>query len=115
MILDPLFVASDLMRMLNCVTCGLGSVLSDATQCVIRMLSCGLGCSCCLLISAFAWIFVHPTLAIGVMLLAVAIAFGVPLLAKSGKFANAREQDGYVKMGGIAFNTKRVQPTMYQV
>jgi hypothetical protein len=46
MILEPLSVASDLLRMLNYVTCCLGSVLDNAAQGIIKMLSCGLGCGC---------------------------------------------------------------------
>jgi len=115
-VLSPLSVAADLLRVINCFTCGLGTVLDNAAQCVIGTVSCALGCSCWLIVAALAWMFVRPTLGIGLLVIGLGGYIALPRIieqVQGKKQAKAREQDGYLKMPG--FDAKKVQPVPCQV
>lgn len=113
-ILGPISVAADLLRCINCFTCGLGTLLDNAAQTVISLVSCGLGCACWCFFVALSWFFVHPTLSCVLIAIAV-LAYLTPtvIMPKIMKKTEARE--GYVKMGGVSFNGKLVQPLAHDV
>jgi len=115
-ILGPVSKAADMLRCINPCTCGLGTLLDDAAQCVIYTTACGLGCGVWSVIVAVSWFFVHPTISLALLVSGIAAFFIFPqIVARSGaKKVSAREQDGYVKITDMAFGIKKVQPAPYQ-
>merc|ERR1712039_972454 len=93
----------DLMRMLNYVTCCFecGTMLDNIGQTVLFALSCACGCSWFWFFWAVAWFFVHPTIALILMIGGLALSAGFfffVLPAMKGKSADAREFSRYAKM-----------------
>lgn len=77
LIIQPLSVAADLLRMINCCTCGLGSLLDGAAQCVIHTLAFAAACCLFLITVAIAWIVARPLLGIFLVLMAIALFYVV--------------------------------------
>lgn len=119
MVLEPISVAADLLRIINCFTCGLGTLLDNAAQSIICMVSCGLGCCVFLFVFAIAWFLVRPTLSVLMLALGLVVFFGLHALkAQQGKAAKAREAEGYVNMSctpQVVFTGRKVQPTVQVV
>lgn len=137
-ILSPFSVAADAARILNYCTCFMGTFLAEATQAVVGLMGCGLGCACWSIVVALSWLFVHPTLSIGLILLAVGGVVASSYVSKTmtttpsakqqglgkqdsgkkeepkGKHVKARE--GYVALDGPCYiDTKKVQPIAHVV
>lgn len=82
MIVQPLSVSADLLRMLNCCTCGLGSLLDGAAQCLIHTLAITAALCVYLVSVAIAWIAARPLFGILLLAAAVAIAYGIGRMQK---------------------------------
>lgn len=97
MIVQPLAVAADLLRMLNWCTCCLGTLLDDLAQCVIHTIAFCSAVILWLLTFSVAWIVARPLL--GICLLAVDIAAIVLLVRYARGRKSARQveplMDGY--------------------
>jgi hypothetical protein len=123
MLLQPLSVMADLLRIINCFTCGLGTLLDNAAQGIICAISCGLGCCVFLFVVAVSWLLVRPTLSVGLIALGAVMFFGLHALkAQQGKAANAREAEaeGYAKLGctpqpHVKVDARKVQPMAHVV
>lgn len=74
-ILQPLSVAADLLRMLNWCTCGCGSILDEAAQCLIHTLAITAAFVLCLFTVALAWIVARPVLGCFLLLVAGTLLF----------------------------------------
>lgn len=93
-IFSPLSVMADLLRMINYVTCclELGTVLDNATQCVIGLFSCL--CATVTFAIAFivCWIMVRPLIAIIMLCISIGALVGASFFHKgTKKVADARE------------------------
>lgn len=90
-IFQPLSVSADLLRVLNYCTCCLGTLLDNASQCLIFTVSSTLACMCFMCVFVLAWLFANPWYAVGgaVVILACAVIFGYALKTFSKK-ASAR-------------------------
>jgi hypothetical protein len=76
MIVQPLSVAADLLRTINCFTCGLGSLLDEAAQCVLHTVAFILAVVLTFITVAIAWIVARPLYAILMVLASLAVLFG---------------------------------------
>lgn len=115
----PLTKASDMLRVINGCTCGLGTLLeqtSDATQCVINIMSCSLGCGVWSTIIALSWVFVLPAKALAFLVVGIVAFFISPwIVARSldGKKSSVRSLDG-IETGDVALKAHKVQPLPQQ-
>jgi hypothetical protein len=73
LIFQPLSTAADLLRMLDYCTCCLGSLLSEAAQCVIHTVAAVVAICVVLVAVAVAWIVARPGFAIGLLIAAVCL------------------------------------------
>merc|ERR1719414_1398377 len=90
LVLAPVSAAADLLKTLDCITCGLGSLLDSAAQAVIVLVSGVVGCSLAILVIAAAWFAVHPTTSLCCVGVAAAGLVSARVLGRSNK-ASARE------------------------
>jgi hypothetical protein len=116
MFLSPLSVMADLLRIINCFTCGLGTLLDNAAQTVIGAMACGLGCCVFSIVWAVSWFLVRPTLSVFVLFVGFAAFAGLHYLkTQQGKAAEAREAAGYVTLASaprVGVSGRKVQPTV---
>lgn len=83
MIVQPLSVAADLLRTIDMCTCGLGSILDNAAQCVLHTAAFVLAVVVTLLTVAVAWLVARPFYAILMLVLAVAVFLCPAYMRKS--------------------------------
>jgi len=95
MIFSPLSVMADGLRLINFVSCGLGSLLDSAAQSVIQCAAFLVGSVLFLIVFAVAWIVSNPTFGVG--LLAVALVAYFIGLQFAHKTVKGRELS-YVKI-----------------
>jgi len=92
MVLSPLSVLADGLMFLNYCTCGLGSVLDSAAQCLIATAAFFLALMLTAITIAFAWFAARPALALGLVAGAIAIHL-IFVLAQGGGKACGCESD----------------------
>eukprot|EP00451_Oxyrrhis_marina_P026597 CAMPEP_0204357282 /NCGR_PEP_ID=MMETSP0469-20131031/35617_1 /ASSEMBLY_ACC=CAM_ASM_000384 /TAXON_ID=2969 /ORGANISM="Oxyrrhis marina" /LENGTH=464 /DNA_ID=CAMNT_0051344915 /DNA_START=43 /DNA_END=1437 /DNA_ORIENTATION=- len=92
MVLSPLSVAADGLMFLNYCTCGLGSVLDSAAQCLIGTAAFFLALMLTAITIALAWFAARPALALGLVAGALAIHL-IFVLTQGGGRACGCESD----------------------
>jgi hypothetical protein len=89
-IFQPLSVMADLLRILNYCTCCIGSILDNAAQCVISMVSCGFACCCFTFVFIVAWFVARPLYAV----LGLVIMVGLGVSAAVFHFTQGKKAGG---------------------
>jgi len=111
LILQPLAVAADLLRMLNWCTCCLGTLLDNLAQCLIHTIAIVSAIFLWLLTFAVAWVVARPLL--GIILLVVDIAGIAALVVYARRRKSSRDVTPLISMeGGYTGATSPAQMNM---